>query len=173
MAAKKCKFSQNLDVFWSYVHQPCCKQALYNFDVSEAWFQKFSTGCKNQLKVVLTLRGELLSGGEFIMSHIYSQFTKYLQYITHIYYVLNIQKWETLHKYFNGFEVLFMQHKTKINGGILVQQWNVWRNCQTSKANVWYFWHDKLNEVILQDILEHFPWSWYDLSWFFAQFDSF
>ena len=60
-----------------------------------------------------------MSGGEFIMSHIYSQFTKYLQYITH---VLNIQKWETLHKYFNGFEVLFMQHKTKINGGILVQQ---------------------------------------------------
>ena len=26
------------------------------------------------------------------------------------------------YKYFNGFEVLFMQHKTKINGGILVQQ---------------------------------------------------
>ena len=45
----------------------------------------FSTGCKNQLKVVLTLRGELFSGGEFIMSQIYLQFTKYLQYITHMY----------------------------------------------------------------------------------------
>ena len=42
-------------------------------------------GCKNHLKVVLTLRGELLSGGEFIMSQIYSQFTNYLQYITHMY----------------------------------------------------------------------------------------
>ena len=39
-------------------------------------------------------------------------------YYTH---VLNIQKWDTLHKYLNGFEVFFMQHKTKINGGIIVQ----------------------------------------------------
>ena len=85
MAVKKCNFSENLEHFLSHVHQPCCKQELYNFDLSEALFQKFSTWCKNQLKVVLTLRGELLSGGEFIMSQMYLQFTKYLQYITHMY----------------------------------------------------------------------------------------
>ena len=64
----------------SFINYP-----LYNFDVSEAWFQKFSTGCKNQLKVVLTLRGEVLSGGKFMMRQIYLEFTKYLQYITHMY----------------------------------------------------------------------------------------
>ena len=167
--ANTCKFTVNLTHFWSHVQQPCCKQELYNFDVSEALFQKFSTGCKNHLKVVLTLRGEVLSGGKFIMRQIYLKFTKYLQYITHVYWLLlNIQKWETLHKYLNGFEaVLFMQHKTKINGGILVQQWNVWRNSHTSKANDRHFWHNKFNEVILQDILEHFPWSWYDLELIF------
>ena len=36
-------------------------------------------------------------------------------------YLLNIQKWKTLHKELNGFEVFFMQHKTKINGAILTR----------------------------------------------------
>ena len=61
-----------------------------------------------------------------------------------------------------------MQHKTKINGGILVQHWNVWKNYHTAKANVCHFWHGKFNEVILQDILEHFPWSWSDLELIFC-----
>ena len=73
----------------------------------------------------------MLSGGEFIRAkYIYKIFTIYYTY------VLNIQKWETLHKYLNGFEVLFMQYKTEINGGILVQQLNVWTNYHTCKANV-------------------------------------
>ena len=53
------------------------------------WSTTTSTGCKNQIKVVLTLRGALLRDGECIMSQIYLQVTKVF---TICYtYILNIK----------------------------------------------------------------------------------